>query len=378
MMAKGSADAVTGRSRRRLAWAAPVVVAAVVAAGVAISTAGTSSASPTLPHRSVAQLLIAVQKSSVTALTGEITETMNLGVPSLPGGRSSASLSWQSFITGSHRARVWADGADKQRIALIGELSEADVIHNGSDVWTYTSTSNTVSHTTLPQSRKVAERPTAADLTPAAAARRALDAITPSTSVTVDSARMVAGRPAYTLVLRPRDRRSTVREVRIAIDATKYVALRVQVFGRGAAAAFETGFSKISFAIPPSSFFRFRLPAGASVTQDLFGPQSDGRHDRPVTIPGSGRAEPHTGAQLAPTVIGSGWTSVVELSGAALGNGAGIRGGMLDQLTSRVGASGARLLHTTLINAVFLSDGRAFVGAVSPALLEHIAATAPR
>lgn len=378
MMAKGSADAVTGRSRRRLAWAVPVVVAAVVAAGVAISTAGTSSASPTLPHRSVAQLLIAVQKSSVTALTGEVAEAMNLGVPSLPDGRSSASLSWQSFLTGSHRARVWADGADKQRIALIGELSEADVIHNGSDVWTYTSSSNTVSHTTLPPSRKVAERPTAADLTPAAAARRALDAITPSTSVTVDSARIVAGRPAYTLVLRPRDRRSTVREVRIAIDATKFVPLQVQVFGRGSAAAFETGFSKISFVTPPSSIFTFRLPAGAKVTQDPFGLQSNGRHDRHVTTPGSGSAAPHAGAHLAPTVIGSGWTSVVELSGAALGSGAGIGGGILDQLTSKVGTSGTRLLHTTLINAVFLSDGRAFVGAVSPTLLEHIAATAPR
>jgi outer membrane lipoprotein-sorting protein len=383
MMTTASAGGPSSRSRRRLAWAVPVVVAGVVATGVAISTAGASSASPTLPHRSATQLLVAVQKSTATALSGEIHETVNLGVPTLPDARSSASLSWQSFLTGSHRARVWVAGADKQRVALIGELSEADVIHNGRDVWTYTSDTNTVSHTTLPQSTAVSARPSTADFTPAQAARRALDAVTPSTSVSVDSARMVAGRAAYTLVLRPRDGRSTVREVRIAVDASTFVPLQVQVFGPGSSAAFETGFTQISFATPSPTTFKFRVPAGASVTKDPFGLQSSDRHERHVATPGSATpgsasAEPHTGATSAPSVIGSGWTSVVELSSAAVGNGSGLGGGLLDQLTSTVGSSGLRLLHTTLINAVFLPDGRAFVGAVSPSLLEHIATTTPR
>jgi hypothetical protein len=47
----------------------------------------------------------------------------------------------------------------------------------------------------------------------------------------------------------------------------------------------------------------------------------------------------------------------------------------LSQLTSAVGTSGERLLHTALINVVLMPDGRAFVGAVQPALLEHIAET---
>jgi hypothetical protein len=33
------------------------------------------------------------------------------------------------------------------------------------------------------------------------------------------------------------------------------------------------------------------------------------------------------------------------------------------------------LLRTALVNAVITSDGRVFVGAVQPALLEHVAAT---
>jgi outer membrane lipoprotein-sorting protein len=376
-MVTRASGGVSKRGRRRWAWVVPVLVAGVVAAGVAISTAGASSANPTLAHRSAAQLLVAIQKSDVTALSGTIHEAVDLGVPSLPDGQSNASLSWLSFLTGSHQIRVWADGPSKQRLAVIGELSEADVVHNGSDLWTYTSDSNTASHTTLPSSRDTAAPPTAADLTPAQAARRLLAAIKPSTTVAVESTQTVAGRSAYTLVVRPRDQRSTVREVRIAVDASKFVPLRVQVFGAGSKPAFETGFTKISYATPPASTFNFQLPAGASLTKDPFGLHDGARRHlapgQPVTAPRPGTAGAHT----APALIGSGWTSVVELDSAALGNGAGIGGGLLGQLTSQVGSSDVRLLHTTLINAVFLPDGRAFVGAVSPTLLEHIAATTP-
>jgi hypothetical protein len=49
----------------------------------------------------------------------------------------------------------------------------------------------------------------------------------------------------------------------------------------------------------------------------------------------------------------------------------------LQDLTTSVGNSGARLLHTAVINAVLLPDGRVFVGAVSPSFLENVAATTP-
>ena len=73
-----------------------------------------------------------------------------LGLPDLPGSAQSASLSWSTFLTGTHSVRVWVDGPARQRMAVIGELSEADIVHNGRDLWTYTSDSNTASHTMLP------------------------------------------------------------------------------------------------------------------------------------------------------------------------------------------------------------------------------------
>ena len=53
-------------------------------------------------------------------------------------------------------------------------------------------------------------------------------------------------------------------------------------------------------------------------------------------------------------------------------------GASLREVTTPVGTGGARLLHTALVNALLMPDGRVFVGAVQPAMLEHAAATTPR
>jgi outer membrane lipoprotein-sorting protein len=367
------------------------VVAGAIAATVVLTSASASGASPNLPNRSAAQLIAAVLASKPTTLSGEFRETANLGIPTLPGGHDSASLSWQTFISGSHAARVWVGGADKQRVALIGELSEADVVRNGSDVWTYTSDTNTVTHSTVGTSKDAkggsdtdrAPTPSAEDTTPAALAARVLKAVGPSTSVTVGPSRTVAGRDAYVLVVRPRDANSTVRKVTIAVDATKSIPLQVKVFGSGSSAALTTGFTTISFNKPTASIFNFTKPAGATVSNDPFGVNSRGGHrhyaggsDNEAGRPPASTT-PSKAASAKPTALGSDWTSVIEVRTSSAGPARALGGSELRDLTSPVGTSGTRLLHTALINAVILPDGRTFVGAVQPAYLEHLAATTP-
>lgn len=385
-MALDSVTSMTPRTRRRLAWVVPVAVAGVVAGGVAVATAGSSDAAPKLAARTPAQLLTAVQTHTTTALYGQIYETANLGLPELPGPKSTASLSWQTFLSGSHFAKVWIAGPDQQRVALTGELSEAEVVHNGKDVWTYVSDTNTVTHTVLKDGAKHTgsrpAHPDVRDLTPAAAAAKVLEAVRPTTDVSVGSARTVAGQAAYSLVIKPKDSNSSVRKVVIAVDAKRYVPLRVQIFGSAATPAFETGFSSVTFATPAASTFAFTAPKGSTTSTDPLGASGDGRrhhHDGPRTTTGHATTKPRTSysplttawAHSSPTVIGSGWTTVVELpQGLAAGTG-----GLLDRATTPIGSTGRRLLHTALINAVFLPDGRVFVGAVSPTFLERVAAT---
>ena len=103
-------------------------------------------------------------------------------------------------------------------------------------------------------------------LTPQQAAQQALKAVGPSTRVSVERTVTVAGQPAYQLVLSPRSSGSLIGRVTIAIDATKNVPLRVQVFARGAASpAFQVGYTSISFVKPAAANFSFTAPRGAKV-----------------------------------------------------------------------------------------------------------------
>ncbi len=95
-------------------------------------------------------------------------------------------------------------------------------------------------------------------LTPQQATQEVLAAVGPTTRVSVASNVTVAGEAAYELVLAPKDGRSLIRQVRIAVDARRKVPLRVQVFPPGSAApAFQTGFTSIAFSLPAAANFVF-------------------------------------------------------------------------------------------------------------------------
>lgn len=360
--------------RRRAVWLVPILTCAVIGGGVLLSSPASSSPHPTLPVRTAGQLLTAVQSSSTVALSGTIVETARLGLPALPSADTTASLSWQSLVTGSHTALVWTDGPQKQRIALTGQLSESDVIHNARDLWTYTSTTNQVTHSTLSADAAKKSSTAANRYTPAAAAAAALKAINPTTKVSVDPTQIVAGRKAYTLVLTPRDSRSTVRRVTIALDSTNSVPLRVQVFGSAARPALESGFTSVRFKTPAASVFVFHTPKGATVGKDPFGTPSQhvGRTHRSSAAPGKAPANAQPSTDKT-TVIGSSWTSVVELPG---GLPAGSATGLLSKASQPVGSTGDRLVTTSLLNVLIRKDGHVFLGAVTATALEAIAAAA--
>jgi outer membrane lipoprotein-sorting protein len=259
------------------------------------------------------------------------------------------------------------------RVSLVGDLAESDVVRDGHDVWVWSSRDNTVNHATLP-THAAKTWPTMPPVDPTSVAERVLAAVDPTTAVRVDGTARVAGRPVYELVVSPRSVDSLIGQVRLAVDSETSMPLRVQVLARGASSpAFETAFSSISFATPDPSVFTFTPPPGAEVTQTDVPSLSE----RP-----SGSSVRHTD-QTKPTVIGSGWTAVVEIPGAsaALSGSSKQASSSLDTLlratTPVSGSFGrGRLLETSLVSVLLLDDGRAFVGAVTPEALERAAASA--
>ncbi len=373
-------------------WAVP----AIVVAAVAVVASGLFSANATapLPPRTAAQLLVDLQSAGVDGLSGTIVQDARLGIPQLPdtgpqvGGQSVVGL-----LAGSHTLKVWYAGSGKQRLALLDTLGETDVIHNGADVWYWTSENSSATHYRVPAHSSAPEQfPVPMPLTPQQAADAALAALNPTTAVSTNGTSDVAGRSAYELVLSPRDNRSLIGQVRLAIDAATHVPLRVQVYGRdtGSGPAFEVGYTRVSFAVPGDEQFTFTPPPGTVVKQGSLPSMSSGSAADHPALPGS--ESPRSARHRQAPATGSA-DATAGRGGAAPGGGTG-RGARLPPPAFRVGEpapAGRRRPHRRpayhpgpdrrragpgrpdrcgpqALPGV-LDDGRPAVGAVTPDLL---------
>jgi outer membrane lipoprotein-sorting protein len=387
----------SSRRSRRLHWAAPFVVASIIGLVALAPTLSAGASTPSLAPLTPQQLLVKAQQAKVNALSGSIRLTANLGIPNLGSlaavsGRDSA-FSPLSLLSGSHDARVWFDGPDRQRIAMASSLAESDVIHNGADVWTWASSGSVVHHwhstTTSKKSGKAdTEAKTGTMPTPDQAAKQVLDQITPSTGVTVTTPAYVAGRSVYELVLRPNAAQSTVDHVGIAVDSATGLPLQVSLFAKGATTpALQLGFTSISFSRPAASTFNFSPPPNAHVTTNgsalnaFSNPRTERRQ---ADVAGPSDVGPIVGVppqagqsgQSGQTkYAGQDWTSVVI---AANSSGLPAQANIVLRASTAVSGSwgSGRLVQSSLINVLLLDDGRVAIGAVTPAALEAAVASA--
>ncbi len=410
--------------RRRWRWGVPLLAFAAVT-GTTYVAALPVSAEPHLPDRSPGQLLVDLQRARMEAVSGTIVQTTDLGLPELPGLGIPTGSPLAPLLSGSHTWRVWYGGRAKVRVAQVTSFGETDVIRNGSDLWVWDSVARTAQRYRIPKDADdAADRASLLPVDPEQSARDALATLDPTTSVSTAKNVMVAGRPAYELVLTPKAPNTLVAGIRIAIDGERLVPLRFQVMStKRPNAAFEVGFTEVSFDRPEDRQFEFTPPPGTEVTdteqagQPTTSPTSSGSQSgtsasaRPAPAPSapaqsaparsapaqstparSGLAHP-TKTSTSPTkVVGHGWASVIvtsldrvlpnRLPGSPqellLGSD-GPRGGSMSRdelrhtlrqfprVSGRWGQG--HLFEGTLFSVLLTDDGRFAVGAVPAAQL---------
>jgi outer membrane lipoprotein-sorting protein len=380
-------------------WAVPACAVAVVA-GVGVASAITvAQAAPALPARTPAELLAAVagHTAAPPALTGTVVETASLGIPQLPGAADPTSIA--SLLTGSHTIKIWYADPAHTRLAVPVNMGESDLIRNGGTVWLWQSSNNTASKLELPpHSAQGDAGEHQLPVTPQQAAKQILAAVSPTTVVSTQTNVTVAGQAAYQLVLAPKDSRSLVGKITIAVDGQHpTVPLRLQVFARGAKTpSFSVGYTSISFVRPAASNFDFTPPAGAHIEklqtpgrwyayapltgQKLMPPPMKGNppHRWAIKVPsahlsklhpggGTGALGPVGGAQLgmtsgmtagmAPQVIGSGWLAVAVLPSSVLGGLAaqGNAASAAGQAAQSVGGDGGSVDNSAIVAALLTS-----------------------
>ena len=183
--------------RPGLRWLVPGLAAAlVVGGGAAANALGSQDDEPDLPPRTAAELLVDLQTAEVGAGSGTLVVTADLGLPELSGSGRQGEADLGSLWSGSHTMRLWYDGPERVRLALLGTLSQSDIIRNGTDLWIWDSAENHASHRELPEGAATHPGPPGPALSPQAAAESILAAIEPSTEVSAEETTRVADRDA--------------------------------------------------------------------------------------------------------------------------------------------------------------------------------------
>lgn len=410
-------------ARRRARYLVPVGAVAITAAVVIGPQAASGAQHPTLPHRTAAQLLASLERTKLPQFSGTVVETARLGLPDIsnsplagamtPGGESGLTQI-VTLLTGSHTAQIAYGGPERQRFAIfLSDLSETDIVHNGDNIWTYSSDSNSVTHTTTkPGARKPSAPALTTPVDPTKAAEQALAKVDPSTAVRVDRTAEVAGHPAYQVDLAPRDTRTLISSVRIALDAKTSMPLRVEIWSRQntTSPAFSVGFTSLSMSPPGTSTFNFTKPPSATTVPQPFS------HEFASPPLGGGTAAHAAGQAAGVKMLGKDWTSVwvaklgdepatggtpggqltrrvhgplfgssahaapgttavAPPNGRAVPPTADTPGGpnlaqALDQLGTRV-AQG-HLITTSLVTILVTNDNRILIGAVTPRFIEQV------
>jgi outer membrane lipoprotein-sorting protein len=370
---------------RRARWAVPGAAVAVTVGVIAALQIPAAQASPDLPARTPAQLLASLSSDAkVPPLTGTVVETASLGLPQLPQAATSPT-SPTALLTGSHTVKVYYQDGSHFRLAIPQRGSETDVIADGSRAWLWQSASDSVTEF-VPPAGKTAQpatpKPLQTPLTPQQAANQVLQKVGATTLVSVQSNVMVANEPAYQLVLAPKDPRSLVGKVLIAVDGKHGIPLRVQLFAKGASSpAFQVGYTDLQFTAPSSANYTFTPPHGASV--DVVKPGQEqaksaaapntsgfGTYGKSwLTVAAFPQQDLNEGLGMGPASSGkqqdmySAGNKGVGVSSQALLNA------LLGSAKPVSGAWGSGTLVTTSLMSMLITNGEVYVGAVQPSVL---------
>jgi outer membrane lipoprotein-sorting protein len=382
---------MTMRLSRRTRWAVPGTAVAVTAAVVAALQIPAAQASPDLPARTPAQLLADLSTdAALPPLTGTVVETTSLGLPQLPQTGDPTSLT--SLLAGSHTVKVYYQDASHFRLAIPEPQSETDIIADGTKLWLWDSTQDSVTEFFPPADKGKHQEPKLPEppLTPQQAANEVLTAVGKTTLVTVQANVMVAGEPSYQLVLAPKDHRSLVGRIVIAVDGKYGVPLRVQVFAQGATSpAFQVGYTSLQFVAPNPANFDFTPPPGASVTVVKLGQE----HGKPNVggQPGTSGFGTYGTSWLTVVAVpeqdlmqgfrtGSGDTGPANSPGKQsdiyVANGEEVGVSTQEVLNALLGSAkpvsgswGSGTLVTTSLVSILITGGEVYIGAVEPSVL---------
>jgi outer membrane lipoprotein-sorting protein len=366
---------------RRLPLSRLLLACAVaIALGVcATALAFAIGSGPTPPPKALPQAVHdALAAPPVEGVTASVELTDHLlegaGLASASGSGGASGLAQSPLLTGAS-GRLWIAKDGRARLELQSEGGDTQVLYDGHAVTVYDAKSNTLYRYTPPAHEGAsggagseAGGQDGSHAPPSIAQiEEAIAKLSKHADVSGATPTDVAGQPAYTVRVAPKESGSLIGGAELSWDANTGVPLRAAVYSSGSSApVIELAASEISYGPVASSVFEITTPASAKV-EELKPPSGHGEGD----TSSSGEA----GQQPQLTTHGHGITGVEVLEAKAKPGQKPLS--LPESLPKvKVGESTAAELQTALGTVLgFERSGVRYLvfGAVSPAQIEAVA-----
>jgi outer membrane lipoprotein-sorting protein len=248
------------------------LVVAIGASATALAVA--LGAGPTPPPKPLAQAihdaLGASSGAPIEGVSASITWTDHLlEGASLADGGQSGELTSSPLVSGAS-GRLWIAKDGRLRLELQSQQGDTQILYDGHTVELYDAATNTLYRYTPPASEGSHESDSGQhdEVPTVAKIEEAISHLSQHADVSGATPVDVAGQPAYTVRVSPKEGGSLFAGVELSFDADHGVPLRAAVYSTTSSApAFELAASEISYAPVASSVFEINPPANAKVEE---------------------------------------------------------------------------------------------------------------
>jgi outer membrane lipoprotein-sorting protein len=361
-----------------------IALVAAVAVGVsATALAFALGGGPTPPAKPLADAIHDALAGSggeaVQGISANITFTDHLleGASLASGGKSSE-LSSSPLITGAS-GRLWIAKSGDMRLELQSETGDTEILYDGHTLQLYDAATNTLYRYT-PPAREAHPGEGGGASGSSGESNGEVPSVAKIEEAITDSSRHVdlsgatptdiAGQPAYTVRVAPREGGSLLGGAELSFDANNGMPLRTAVYSSDSSSpVLELAVSHVSFGAVESSVFAITPPADAKVQEVTFANE----HRQ--------RTQQSEGERPKLTTHGHGPATVAVLAspqpGEAKSKGTGSGEESLEGLSKvTINGTTARELRTELGTLLtFERSGVRYLlaGAVAPATIEEVA-----
>jgi outer membrane lipoprotein-sorting protein len=344
-----------------------VIAVGVSATAIALALGSGPKPAPKPLAQAVHDALTATPVQGVSA---SITLTNNLleGASLASGSEQGGELASSPLIKGAS-GRLWASKDGRVRLELQAEKGDTQIIYDGHTISLYDAATNTLYRYKLPATDQASSAPDEQHQAPSVA--KIEEAITHANEhATVSGATPadVAGQPAYTVRVAPKEGGSLLGGAELSFDAANGAPLRAAIYSSSSQSpVIELAATEVSFGPVPASVFEFTPPANAKI-EEVSAPSGTER---------TGTGTEQSGEKPKLTTQGKGPSTVAVIESKAPANSAAHSSSALEGLPkvniNGVSATELRTELGTLLS--FERSGVRYVlaGSVTPAAIEALA-----